>query len=140
MATRDQKQQAPKKPRPPAKVNQMRRSTDIEDVKFPMRAVVGLVLFTGALVTSQWALTSGLRGDVAAIVVRMDEREKNETRDRETQKDMAAREEQARQKEVAAAEKIVNDRFAALDKRIDDIDRDYKLGDYDLKGLISARK
>jgi len=113
------------KPRPPAKVHQMRRSTDIEDVKFPLRAVVGLVLFTAALVGSQWALTSSLRSDIAAIVTRMDS---NDT--------VAKRDKEAAGVEKAADQKVLDGRLTGIERRIDDIDRDYKLQDYDIKAMI----
>lgn len=117
---------APKVKPAPRRVNQMmRRATDIEDVKFPMRAVVGLVLFTAALVGSQWALTSSLRSDIAAIVTRMDADDEIDKRDK-----------QAEAVEQAAAEKLLNGRLDAIDKRITDIDRDYKLQDYDIKAMI----
>lgn len=103
----------------------MRRSTDIEDVKFPMRAVVGLVLFTAALVGSQWALTSSLRSDIAAIVTRMDAQDTIDKRDKE-----------AEAVEKAADRKVLDGRLDAVDKRLDEIDRSYKLGDYDLKAMI----
>lgn len=121
----DKQQQRTAKPRPPAKVNPMRRSTDIEDVKFPMRAVVGLVLFTAALVGSQWALTSSLRSDIAAIVTRMDAQDTI---------DKNAKEAEATVK--AADRKVLDSRLDAIDKKIDEMDRAYKLGDYDLKAMI----
>lgn len=125
MATTQSPKQQPKKPRPPAKVNPMRRSTDIEDVKFPMRAVVGLVLFTAALVGSQWALTSSLRSDIAAIVTRMDAKDVIDKRDKEAQGI-----------EKAADQKVLDGRLNGIEKRLDEIDRSYKLGDYDLKVMI----
>lgn len=103
----------------------MRRSTDIEDVKFPMRAVVGLVLFTAALVGSQWALTSSLRSDINGIVTRMDALDTINTRAKE-----------AEAVEKAADQKVLDGRLTAIDKRLDEIDRQYKLGDYDLKAMI----
>lgn len=123
--TAGKKQQPQSQPRPPAKVRQMRRATDIEDVKFPMRAVVGLVLFTAALVGSQWALTSSLRTDIAAIVTRMDAQDTIDKRDKE-----------AAGIEKAADQKVLDGRLDSFDKRLDDIDRQYKLGDYDLKAMI----
>lgn len=123
MATSDKR----KRTRPPAKVNPMRRATDIEDVRFPTRAVVGLVLFTAALVGGQWAITAGLRTDIAAIVSRMDAQERinGATLD-------AAR-------KVQEAEKhALDDKLQNLEKKIDDVDRNYKLGDYDIKALITT--
>lgn len=103
----------------------MRRSTDIEDVKFPMRAVVGLVLFTAALVGSQWALTSSLRSDIGAIVTRMDAQDLIDKRDKE-----------AEGIEKAADQKVLDGRLLGIEKRLDEVDRQYKLGDYDLKAMI----
>lgn len=107
----------------------MRRSTDIEDVRFPTRAVVGLVLFTAALVGGQWAITSGLRADIAAIITRMDAQKEIDTRDRTA----AAR-------ETAADKALLDGRLQGIEKRVDEIDRAYKLGDYDLKALMERTK
>lgn len=124
--TASKRQQQPNKPDAPRRrVNKMRRSTDIEDVKFPMRAVVGLVLFTAALVGSQWALTSSLRTDIASIVTRMDAKDVIDKRDKE-----------AEGIEKAADQKVLDGRLVGIEKRIDEIDRQYKLGDYDLKAMI----
>jgi len=139
MATADRRRPTTRT-RPPAKANPMRRSTDIEDVRFPTRAVVGLVLFTAALVGGQWAITSGLRSDVAAsraesmtaiqsIVQRMDAQEKI---------DNAAVE--AARKVQEAEKRVLDDKLQGLDERIKQLDRDYKLGDYDLKAMIGVRK
>lgn len=106
----------------------MRRSTDIEDVRFPTRAVVGLVLFTAALVGGQWAITAGLRADIAAIVSRMD-----------AQKEIDIRDRAAAQRETEADKRILDGRLGGLEKRLDEIDRAYKLGDYDLKALIERK-
>lgn len=125
MATRPER----KKPRPPAKATLMRRSTDIEDVRFPTRAVVGLVLFTAALVGGQWAITSGLRGDIAAIITRMD-----------AQKEIDARDKAASGREAAAEKSILDGRLQNIEKRVDEIDRAYKLGDYDIKSLLERMK
>lgn len=125
MPTADTTKQQQPKPRPPAKVNKMRRSTDIEDVKFPMRAVVGLVLFTGCLVGSQWALTSGVRSDIAAIVTKMEAKDTIDKRDKE-----------ASDIEKAADQKVLDGRLKGIEDRVNEIDRQYKLGDYDLKAMI----
>lgn len=106
----------------------MRRSTDIEDVRFPTRAVVGLVLFTAALVGGQWAITSGLRADIAALATRMDAQLLIDTRERA-----------ATQREAEADKRILDGRLSGLEKRVDEIDRAYKLGDYDIKALIERK-
>lgn len=124
-ATKKKKQQS--KPRPPARVNPMRRSTDIEDVRFPTRAVVSLVLFTAALVGGQWASISSVRGDIAAIITRMDA------------KDIINKNAEEAAQKVADAEKTVMDRrLQDIEKKIDDVERNYKLGDYDIKAMITT--
>ena len=102
----------------------MRRSTDIEDVRFPTRAVAGLVLFTAALVGGQWAITAGLRSDIAAIVTRMDAQDRIDHNALEAARTVAATE-----------KRVLDDRLATLEKKIDDVDRKYSLLDYDIKAL-----
>lgn len=126
MATTNKKN---KVTRPPAKVRPMRRSTDIEDVRFPTRAVVGLVLFTSALVGGQWAITTSLRADIAAIVSKMDARETIDKRDKE-----------AVAIETAAERRVLDNRLLSIEKRVDEVDRAYKLGDYDIKALLERKR
>lgn len=61
--------------------------------------MVGLVLFTAALVGGQWASISSVRGDIAAIITRMDAQKEIDTRDKV-----------AAQREVEAEKRILDGR------------------------------
>lgn len=103
----------------------MRRSTDIEDQRWRTQTVVGLVLFTASLVGGQLFSTNNLRNDIAAarnestaainaLVLRLD-----------AQKEQAAT-------AAAADNKVLDSRLSLIDKRLDEIERQYKLEDYDI--------
>lgn len=124
------KQTMPK--RPPAKVRLVparERSTDFNDARFTMRTVIAIILATVSIVGSQWAFSNSLQTAIVQLGARMDAKDTIDKRDTE-----------ASDKEVAAEKRIVEEWRSQIDKRIDQVERDYKLADYDLKTLINGKR
>jgi len=96
---------------------------------FTTKAVIGLILFTASIVAGQQYSNSGLRGDMQRIEGKIDAKEVIDARD-----------ELARQREAAAERKIVEDRFAQIEKNAERIEREYKLRDFELTNQIDRRK
>jgi len=103
--------------------------TDVQHITFTTKAVVGLILFTASIVAGQQYSNSGLRADMQRIEGKIDSKEVIDARD-----------ELARQREAAAERKIIDDRFAAIEKNAERIEREYKLRDFELTNQIDRRK
>lgn len=98
-------------------------------MRFTMRTVIALVFFTAALVGSQYAFSASLQTAITNLGARLDAKEKIDAN--------AA----VADAKVDEAEKRISAEWrATIEKKIDQIERDYKLGDYDLKALISTTK
>lgn len=107
----------------------MDRSTDFSDARFTIRTVIVLVLFTSSLVGSQYYFAAGLDSKITALGSRMDAKDTIDARDAV-----------AAGKEADAERKITEQWRLNIEKKIDQVERDYKLGDYDLKALITKQR
>jgi len=105
------------------------RATDFADARFTIKAVLAIVGFTAMMVGSQWAFSASLQQSITALGARMDAKDVIDKRD-----------EEARTREDAADARIINDRLAMIDEKIKQIEREYKLEDYDLKALITNKR
>lgn len=105
------------------------RATDFADARFTIRAVIGIVVFTVSMIGSQWAFSASLQTAIAKLDSRMDAKDTIDARDRI-----------AVEKERAAEKAIAEQWRTSMEKKVDQIERDYKLNDYDIKALITTKR
>lgn len=118
--------------RPPAKVRMVpahERSTDFGDARFTMKAVIGIVAFTASIIGSQWAFSANLKTSITELGVRMDAKEVIDARDA-----------LANERIAAGERRLLDEWKTSMEKKIEQLEREYKLGDYDLKALITNKR
>lgn len=119
-------------PRPPAKVRMVPardRSTDLNDARFTVKAVVAIVTVTVTLLGGQWLTTANLQSAIMRLDARLDAKDRIDANNQEND-----------QKIAAAEKRSAEDWRVQIEKRLDQIERDYKLNDYDLKALITNKR
>lgn len=105
------------------------RSTDFNDARFTIKAVIAIVVAVMTILLNQWRSEANVQTSINALSARMDTKEKVDANDAAN----AAKVE-------AEAEKRMLDWRSQVDEKLKQLERDYRTADYDLKAMIEKRR
>lgn len=94
-----------------------------------MKTVIAIVIATITILGGQMLSSYKVQAEIASLGFRMDAKEKQDTQNVENAKSLAD-----------AERRTLSEWRSSIEKRIDQVERDYKLADYDLKNIMQSKR